>query len=236
VTTQRRQPKQERSRQRVERIMAAAEQIIEESGDEGLTIRAVAERCGMPVATIYRYFADRDEICAAFLGREMEKIDHAIASAFRERETVSLRTMVTTSMLAHLRHHRENPGAVGLWFGAPRGPVVEDYVRRMDARMATWMRTAVESTGMLRDDTPPYRHELFIRLADRALEYILRSDLSEDEQNMTTYMFCDAIASYFERFATPAGLEGVPAADFVSALGEHPVHFGAGTVEAERPS
>lgn len=232
MATQRRQPKQERSRQRVEQIMAAAEKLISESGGEGLTIKAIAERTEMPVATIYRYFADRDEICAAYLGHEMEKIDTAIANAFRERKTVSLRSMFTTSMFAHLRHHRENPAGVKLWFGAPRGPVVEEYVDRMDERMATWIHEAVEATGMVRADTPPYRHELFTRLADRTLEFILRSEMDEAEQDMTAWMFCDAIASYFERFATDAGLNGVPAEEFLKALGQHPVHFDAGESES----
>lgn len=227
LPAQRRQPKQQRSRERVEQILAAAAEIVSSSGDEGLTIRAVAERTGMPVATIYRFFADRDEICAALLAREMEAIDRTILDAFRRRETISLRSTVTTPMLAHLRYHQQNRGSVRLWFGAPRSAVVVEYVRRMDETLAFWLWKAVEATGMVREDTPHFRPEMFIRLGDRALEYALTSGFEEGEETYMVAICCEAIASFFERFATPVGLEGVPAADFVAALGEHPVHFEA---------
>jgi AcrR family transcriptional regulator len=224
---QRRIPKQQRSRERVERIMDATAAIVAKVGDEGLTIRTVADESGMPEATIYRYFADRDEICAAFLDREMEKLDLAVAEAFAALEQVSLRSMVETSMFAHLHHHQAHPETVRLWFGSPRSPVVDEHVRKMDKRMGVWLRAVVDATGMVRSDAPEYRLEMFIRLGDRALEFVLTSDLSKEEQDDTIAHYCDALASYFERFATKAGIEGIPTADFLAALGENPVHFDA---------
>ena len=59
---QRRQPVQERSRQTVARILDAAEALIDEGGVEAVTTRAVADRAGVTYPSLYRFFADREEI------------------------------------------------------------------------------------------------------------------------------------------------------------------------------
>jgi hypothetical protein len=46
------------------------------------------------------------------------------------------------------------------------------------------------------------------------------AERTPEEQQMIVLTFVDVMASYLERFATSAGLEGVPAEEFVLALGE----------------
>ena len=75
MATSRRLPKQRRSRERVERMLNATAEVIAEDGIDGLTMTAVAERADVAVATVYRYFADRDELAAEFFDGEMEKIN-----------------------------------------------------------------------------------------------------------------------------------------------------------------
>lgn len=58
----RRAPTQERSRRTVGRILDAAEQIIGETGAEAVTTRTIAERADVAPASLYRFFADRNEI------------------------------------------------------------------------------------------------------------------------------------------------------------------------------
>lgn len=52
-------PRRTRSR---ERVLAAAVELLREDGLAGLTIDAVAARSGVAKTTIYRQFADRDEL------------------------------------------------------------------------------------------------------------------------------------------------------------------------------
>ncbi|NED93539.1 helix-turn-helix transcriptional regulator, partial [Streptomyces sp. SID11233] len=43
-----------------ERIVAAATELLEESGREAVTTRAVAARAGVQAPAIYRLFGDKD--------------------------------------------------------------------------------------------------------------------------------------------------------------------------------
>ena len=75
----RRAPTQERSRRTVGRILDAAEQIIGESGIEAATTRAIAERAEVSTPSLYRFFADRDEIFDALLHQILGEFDERAA-------------------------------------------------------------------------------------------------------------------------------------------------------------
>jgi AcrR family transcriptional regulator len=69
-------PQQERARQAVDRILEATGQLIDESGFESLTTTAIAERAGVNIATLYRYFPDKFKVVHEFaMRREAERWD-----------------------------------------------------------------------------------------------------------------------------------------------------------------
>jgi AcrR family transcriptional regulator len=225
VSTARRTPQQQRSRERTERVITATYSLLQELPPHDLTITRIAERSGVPAPTIYRYFADRDAIIAAVLDREMEALDQATATAFLALERVTLRSMFEVGLRAHLAHHRARPALIPVWFGESRGPVVAARVRAMDRRTGEWLEAAAQATGMVRADAPDHRSDMFIRLADRTLEYVLTEDFTVEEQDAAITHFADMVASFIERWATPAGLEGITLEEFAAALGPGPDHL-----------
>lgn len=56
-------------------IISAALQILETSGFEALTLRAVARELGVDAMAIYHYFADKDELLRAAAARTYDRID-----------------------------------------------------------------------------------------------------------------------------------------------------------------
>ena len=57
-----RQPRQGRSRQRVETILEVALALVVEHGAEALAMREVARRAGVQISSIYQYFPSRSSI------------------------------------------------------------------------------------------------------------------------------------------------------------------------------
>src|SRR5688572_828747 len=61
----RRAPKQARSRERLRRVLDAAEQVLSEEGSAALTTARIAQVAGVPVGSLYHYFDDKEGIVDA---------------------------------------------------------------------------------------------------------------------------------------------------------------------------
>lgn len=67
-------------------ILAAAASILELSGQEGdVTLRAIAREVGIAAPSIYRHFANRDEILAALIAEAFSALETALMQPTIER-------------------------------------------------------------------------------------------------------------------------------------------------------
>jgi AcrR family transcriptional regulator len=206
----RRTPVQRRSRERVERILETAEQLVVSAGVEALSTRAVAERAEVPVATLYQYFADRDAIIAALIERHVSSMDEHIAAALSELERYSVRSIVETTVAAYRADYRKRPSYVVLWFQGRASADIADFIRTRDEQLADAFHSFATSIGLLAPDTDPLVVRLCFELADRFLEAAYRHDLNGDDRVVREGI--EMIVSHMERHATPAGRRGIDAA------------------------
>jgi AcrR family transcriptional regulator len=213
----RRTPVQRRSRERVERILGAAEELVVSQGVGALGTREVAERAGVPVATLYQYFADRDEIISALIERHVTSMDGRIAAALSSLETYSVRTVVETTVAAYRSAYRDAPSYVVLWFQGRLSGDIAAYIRTHDDLLADAFHRFGTTAGMLHADVDPLVLRLCFEVADRFLEVAYRHDLGGEDRIVAEGV--EMIVSHLERYATPAGIAGIPA-------GEMPIRWG----------
>jgi AcrR family transcriptional regulator len=211
----RRTPVQRRSRERVEQILTAASELLSEGGVEALTTRSLARHAGIPVGTIYRYFANRDAIIDAYLDRDLALIERSIVEELLATRQVTFQSMTRAFAEGHWRYHRAHPESVLIWFGGRVNPAVARHVQALDARLARSLGAASTNTGMV-DGAPVFLPELLVRMFDRLFEYLHSRPRSVEEQERILTAGVDVVAGYLERFATPASRSGVPAEDFVA--------------------
>ena len=81
TTRTRRAPTQERGRRTVQKILDATERIIAEHGIDAANTRAIAERAGVVVPSLYHFFADRDEILDALVQHMVTDLDQQAEAA-----------------------------------------------------------------------------------------------------------------------------------------------------------
>lgn len=77
----RRQPRQERAREKVELMLEAATRILHRQGLAGLTTNRVAEVAGVSIGTVYQYFNDKTELLDALAEREVQALTQAVLAA-----------------------------------------------------------------------------------------------------------------------------------------------------------
>lgn len=80
----RRQPTQQRSRERVERMLTAATELIAERGSDAMKMGEVAERAGVSIGSLYQFFPDKGAIIRVLAERHTEAgracIDEALSA------------------------------------------------------------------------------------------------------------------------------------------------------------
>jgi AcrR family transcriptional regulator len=213
----RRIPVQRRSRERVERVLHAAEQLVVGDGLEALSTRAVAERAQIPIATLYQYFADREAIVRALIERHISSMDDRIAAALARIDSYSVRSIVETTVAAYRADYRRRPSYVVLWFQGRVSADIAQFIRDRDERLADAFHRFATAIGLLRPDTDPLVIRLCFEVADRFLEVAYRHELDGNDQVVREGT--EMIVSHLERYATPAGVDGIDAATAATRWG-----------------
>src|SRR6478752_6946561 len=66
--------RERRRQETAEQILDAVLNLMADAGIDGLTMEAVAERVGVSLRTVYRYFPDRTSLLTAALARHNEAV------------------------------------------------------------------------------------------------------------------------------------------------------------------
>jgi AcrR family transcriptional regulator len=104
----RRKPVQERSRAMVERILDAAVRVLSTAGYGQMSTNRVAAEAGVSVGSLYRYFADKDEIFAELRARTTDEImrdlTDTVTRAAGQPPRIGVRAVVA-ALVASLQRH-----------------------------------------------------------------------------------------------------------------------------------
>jgi AcrR family transcriptional regulator len=205
----RRAPVQERSRRTVQQILDAAEQIVGEEGVDAATTRAIAERAGVSAPSLYRFFADRDQILDALLVAMLSELEDAAERAERGFTGSSIEQYVRLEMELHLAFYERHPSLARLWFAGRVSPPVVDLVRAYNHALALRARRMLAQTSLLEREVPEIVFELLVEYGDRTLETAFRGRSRGDRDIVETGVI--ALTAFLERFAlAPAPRNGAP--------------------------
>jgi AcrR family transcriptional regulator len=203
----RRTPTQVRSRERVEKILDAASQIVVAGGVDALTTRSIAEAAGIPVASLYQYFADRDAILLALVERDTAEMDEQVRHDLAALPSLSIANLVETTMRAYTSVYARRPDFLEIWVRGRLNSSVNDYGRQHNRRTAAELRDFAIAAGLVRTDTPLAVTELAVEIGDKVFQLAYETDLDGDE-----FVISQGIAmvtAYLLTYATPAGIAGV---------------------------
>ena len=205
----RRVPQQSRSIERVERILDAAADLVVAEGVDAVTTRAVAEHAEVPVASLYQYFADRDEILLALVERDIAEMDAQVAADLGRLEVLSIGSVVETTMRAFVKVYLRRPSFVVIWLRGRTNAAISEYGRAHNKQVASDLFRFARDAGLVRAGTRLLHAELAVEVGDRVFQLAFETKLRGDRVLVAEGI--DLVRGYLERHASPAGLEGVPA-------------------------
>ena len=144
-----------------ERLQALLEAGVEEfalRGPSGASMRSIADRAGISVGVLYKYYADKDAFFRACLDRSLRALDAVLAEVTAEE--AGFREYARRIIRALLRFSREHAGYVRLYCtlaasGGEESKRLAVEIEGVTARLYAGTIAAGQAAGDLRRDMDP---------------------------------------------------------------------------------
>ena len=176
----RRQPVQARSRETVERILGAAAALIEEGGVDAVTTRAIAGRAGITAPSLYRFFADREQVLDALIEQHLGRLSAFLAEAETGWTPSSVTEFVERELGCYAAYFQANRNAARLWLDGRVSPTVRAEVLRYNRRTARRLHGVAVAAGLAAPQTELLVFVMLVELGDRILDLAFRERRDPD--------------------------------------------------------
>ncbi len=195
----RRVPAQERSRERVARILDAASHELAERGVEAATIESIAERAETSVGSIYQFFPNKLAIYDAIGDRYLEEVRALFAVLVSsDAPSVPWRKIIDATIDAFAELHRTSVTFRAIWSNI-------FYSRRfLDAGQAMNRELAERSElvfGQFARKVPPARRKLLATVTIETMSALLL--LSADKPRAQANALLDEAKVLVQRYLEP---------------------------------
>ncbi|MET9110283.1 TetR/AcrR family transcriptional regulator [Streptomyces zhihengii] len=177
----RREPVQRRSADRLARILDACAELLDECGYEELSTRAVAERAGVPIGSVYRFFGNKRALVDALGHRNLDRYAERIAARLGPPGEGDWRAVVAVVLDEYLEMKRTVAGFTLIDFGAqvPLGAPVTGVNSEVADRLSGLLAAQV---GRPEDEELRRAVLVAVEAADALLQLAFRADPVGDER------------------------------------------------------
>ncbi|MFG2297434.1 TetR/AcrR family transcriptional regulator [Streptomyces sp. NPDC048603] len=179
----RRAPVQQRSADRLARILDACAELLDETGYELLSTRAVAVRAGVPIGSVYRFFSNKRAMADALAHRNLDRYAQGISDRLAELPATDWRPVVDAVLDEYLSMKRSVPGFVLVDFGVPAPPAessegtVADPNHLVAARLTELLCAHL---GLVADEALSRAVLVAVEATDALIQLAFRSDPAGD--------------------------------------------------------
>ncbi|WP_432103666.1 TetR family transcriptional regulator [Streptomyces sp. bgisy091] len=182
----RRVPVQQRSADRLARILDAGAALLDETGYEQLSTRAVADRAGVPIGSVYRFFSDKRALVEALAERNLEVYVRRVVARLEVIPEREWRAAIDAVLDEYLAMKRSVPGFALVDFGPPApvaGPL-DEVNRRVAGRLAELLAGHLGSRGEGADAGAALHRTVLVcvQAADALLQLAFRADPEGDPE------------------------------------------------------
>ncbi|EID54245.1 TetR family transcriptional regulator [Saccharomonospora xinjiangensis] len=176
TTPLRRQPVQQRSAKRVERMLDASAELLDEVGYEGLTTTLIAKRAGVAVGSLYQFFPDKRAVVQALTQRNLERFVTAVNERLETLDASNWWDIVDSLLDIYLVMHREAPGFSKVHFGDVVDPQLLDERRTNNRVIVDALAELISAQVRLSKEEIVLPISIAVEAADGLLDHAFRLD------------------------------------------------------------
>jgi AcrR family transcriptional regulator len=178
----RRVPVQGRSVARVNRMLDACAQLVDEVGYDGLTTTLLAERAGVAIGSVYQFFPDKRAIVQALTLRNLEAYLHRLSTRIQQDHSSHWWGAVDAAIDEYIAMHRTVPGFRTLHFGDVVDVHLLDDERDNNAVIAERLaQLLVEQFEVVDSGRLRFALEIAVEAADALIKMAFRRNPEGDQ-------------------------------------------------------
>jgi AcrR family transcriptional regulator len=170
----RRVPLQGRSVARVNRMLDACAQLVDEVGYDGLTTTLLAERAGVAIGSVYQFFPDKRAIVQALTLRNLEAYLQRLGSRLSQEQSTHWWGAVDAAIDEYIAMYRTTPGFRTLHFGDVVDVHLLDDERDNNAVIAARIAALLKERYELTDDRTEFALGIAVEAADALIKMAFR--------------------------------------------------------------
>jgi AcrR family transcriptional regulator len=176
----RRVPVQGRSVARVNRMLDACAQLVDEVGYDGLTTTLLAERAGVAIGSVYQFFPDKRAIVQALTLRNLEAYLNRLGSRLSQEQSTHWWGAVDAAIDEYIAMYRTTPGFRTLHFGDVVDVHLLDDERDNNAVIAARIAALLKERYELADDRTEFALGIAVEAADALIKMAFRRSPNGD--------------------------------------------------------
>ncbi len=170
-------PVQKRSREKVDRALRAADDLLEREGLAALTLPRVADEAGVSVGALYQYLPDREAIVAALSANYYARLEARMSELVEQLLADPVPDPVAEVVAAMVQMYRDQTATRALRAGL-QGAGQLAMAREHKSRMVDMVHTLLRGYGM--PDSAVAARAMFFA-ADGIMHEAFAEDESGDE-------------------------------------------------------
>ena len=165
----RRVPVQARAKERIERLLDAAEQVFVDVGYEAATTNQIAERAGTSIGSIYEFFGNKQALARSLADRYLNELtalyDEVVADDPGGRDVI-----VPKVIDAYDRFYTRHPGLAPLLRGCRGSVDLAEAGKELQASLVDHVEQVI---AVRREDVDPARRRVVAEICADVLRCVL---------------------------------------------------------------
>ncbi len=200
LTTPRKRPRQERSRDTVEALMIATARVLIEVGYDHASTNRIAETAGISIGSLYQYFPNKEALVAELCKRQGEKEFQILFDQMEQVAPLPLRRAIPELIRAIISAHRVEPKLHKvLMEQVPRVGALKN-VRDLERRIGDLLRIQLEARR--RQIRPRHlEHAVFILM--HAVEAVTHAAVLDNPEYLDSDKLVEELSDLVMRYLVP---------------------------------
>jgi AcrR family transcriptional regulator len=171
-------PTQKRSRERFEKILLCAEELLLEKGSDAFRMSEIVERAGVPFGSLYQYFPDKTAIIGTLAERYNAVVNESASRAFEVMDSAEdLHPILCHLTDGYYEWYRREPVLAAIWQATLADRALQDIDKHDCEYLAGLLSEALRPFV----DDDPKEVEAFSRLAITLIGAAVRYAITLDE-------------------------------------------------------